>query len=114
MFLILNVIFFSIMFVFVGSVGTTGSFIEKEYSRKIALAIDKFAPGTEVSMDISELYSYARNNNYAGNIVAVDYVNNKIIVKLKNGEGSSFYYFTKLNPGAVSIDEKKMALIIKA
>jgi len=113
MFLILNVIFFSIMFIFVGSVGTTGSFIEKEYSQKVALAIDKFVPGTEVSVDISELYSYARNNNYAGNIVNLDYTDNKVTIKLKNGEGSSFYYFTKLNPGAVSIDEKKMALIIK-
>ncbi|PIO05236.1 hypothetical protein COT47_05610 [Candidatus Woesearchaeota archaeon CG08_land_8_20_14_0_20_43_7] len=113
MFLILNVVFFSIMFIFVGSVGKTEGFIEKEYSRKISLMIDKSLPGTEVSIDISELYSYARNNNYAGNIVTMDYVNNKVIVKLKDGEGSSFYYFSKLNSGAVSIDEKKMALIIK-
>ena len=113
MFLILNVAFFSIMFIFVGSVGTTGSFIEKEYARKIALSIDKFAPGTEVSVDMSELYSYAKNNNYAGSIVTMDYVNSRIIVKINEGEGSSFYYFNKLNSGAVSIDEKKMELIIK-
>jgi len=113
MFIILNVAFFSIMFIFVGAVGTTGGFIEKEYARKIALSIDKFVPGTEVSMDISELYSYARDNNYAGSIVTVDYVNSRVIVKIKAGEGSSFYYFTKLNSGAVSIDEKKMLLIIK-
>jgi hypothetical protein len=113
MFLILNVAFFSIMFIFVGSVGTTGNFIEKEYARKIALSIDKFAPGTEVSVDMSELYSYAKNNNYAGSIVTMDYVNSRIIVKTNEGEGSSFYYFNKLNSGAVSIDEKKMELIIK-
>jgi len=101
------------MFIFVGSVGTTGSFIEKEYARKIALSIDKFAPGTEVSVDMSELYSYAKNNNYAGSIVTMDYVNSRIIVKINEGEGSSFYYFNKLNSGAVSIDEKKMELIIK-
>lgn len=113
MFLVLNVVFFSIMSIFVNSVGTTASFIEKEYSRKIALSLDKFVPGTEVSVDISELYSYARNNNYAGNIVIMDYTNNKVTVKLRNGEGSSYYYFTKLNPATVSIDEEKMALVIE-
>jgi len=113
MFLILNIIFFSIMFIFVGTVGTTGGFVEKEYSRKIALAIDKFVPGTEVSVDIRDLYAYARSNHYAGNIVIMDYSANRVTVKLKNGDGSSFYYFVKLNSGAVSIDEKKMELIIK-
>ncbi|MEK6882691.1 MAG: hypothetical protein AABY22_23920 [Nanoarchaeota archaeon] len=47
-FIILNVIFFSLMFLFLARVGTDTSTIEKVYVRQIALAIDEMKPGTEI------------------------------------------------------------------
>lgn len=111
MFIILNVIFFAIMFIFVGNAGTDSSYIEKQYARKIALAIEGLEPGTKIVVDISELQANAKKNNYGGQVIEVNYDSSIVNVKLSNNGGASFYYFTKLEPGALLIREGREAII---
>jgi len=92
-FIVLTLVFFAAMFFFVGRAGSGASSYEQEYAKKIALLIDQAKPGTTVWLDISELVE-KKNKNYKGEIVIIDYENNKVIVKLREGEGYGFAYFS--------------------
>ena len=112
MFLILNIVFFAILFIFVGNAGTSSSYIEKQYARKIALAIEELELGTKISIDISKLQAAAMKNNYSGQIVSIDYANSIVTVKLSSsGDGASFHYFNKLEPDALLIYNNREAII---
>jgi len=111
-FIILNVIFFSVLLIFVAKAGTGVGVKEEIYSKQIALMIDQAKQGTELTVDISELYEIAEKNEYTGRIINIDYQKNKISVNL-GGNGYEYHYFTNLKSGSVSIDEQNKLLRIK-
>lgn len=94
-FLILNVLFFSVLFFFVGRAGSGATIYEQKYAKQIALAIDSAKPGTNITIDLSEAYGIARKNNILReNLVKIDPKTNEVIVKLtQQGEGYSFKHF---------------------
>ena len=114
MFLILNIAFFGIMFAFVSQTGIGAGAKEQVYAKKICLAIDQIKPGTEIILDMSEPYNLAMKNNIGDNIVIVDYAKSKVTVRLSSGDGYSYYYFTKLNPGSILFDTESKTLAIKS
>lgn len=112
-FLILNIVFFVAMLLFIAWAGTGVTVKEQIYAKQIALLIDQAKPGTTMTMDISELYKIAEKNKYNGRIFDINYEENKITVKLIEGKGYSYYYFTHLESGSVSIEEQNKLLKVR-
>jgi len=113
MFLILNVIFFGIMFFFLARAGTGAEITEEQYAKQIALIIDGLREDTEVVIYIDELYRLAKKNNYAGDIIIPNYENSSVTVKLVSGEGHTYHYINKLDPGSFLLDNNKKELTIR-
>lgn len=111
-FIILNIIFFVVMFIFVARAGTGTSIYEQTYAKQIALLIDQVKLGTTITMNISELYEIAEKNKYKERPFDINYQENKITIKLASGKGYSYYYFTNLKSESVSIDEQNKLLKI--
>jgi len=112
-FIILNVLFFSLMLLFISQVGSSDNSLEKKEVRRIALVIDQMKSDTELVMDISELCKTAQKNNFGGNIAIADYNSGILTVKTSNNDGNSFKFFTKLERGSILYDSNKCTLTIK-
>jgi hypothetical protein len=93
-FLLIIVAFSVIMMVFVSRAGNQATLKEQIYSKQIALAIDKARPGTQITMDLAELYRIKKTNKYEGNLLSIDNVNKKVIVQLTSGKGYSYSFFS--------------------
>ena len=111
-FLILNLGFFSLMLFAVVRVGSGAEIIEQANAKKIVLIIDEMKPGTGVKIDISELFEAAEKNNYYGEVVSVNYYSGLVVVRVREGVGWSFPFFTELEAVSVELDNENKLLII--
>ncbi len=113
-FIILNAVFFAAMLFFVAWAGTNVSVKEQTYAKEIALLIDQAKPGTNLTMDISELYNLAEKNKYTGEIIKIDSGTKEVNIKLILGKGYSFKYF---NSAAITWgankEDKKLYIQVK-
>ena len=62
-FIVLNVVFFGIFFLFVVNSSSGAFVLEQLYAKQIALLIDNSEPGTIIKVDISDAYEIAKENN---------------------------------------------------
>ena len=86
--IVLNLMFFILLFIFVARAGSSASFYEQKYSKQIALLIDSGDKGDIVSLKIDDLKPIIERNNVNLN-EAFRAENNYVVVKLsKNGEYS--------------------------
>ena len=92
-FLILNVIFFVVFFIFVGRASGGTAIYEKIYSKQIALFVDSAKPGMNLTIELGKAYDVARKNNYLEKLVNIDPETKSVNVKLINGGGYSFKHF---------------------
>ena len=94
-FIIINVLFFSLLFVYVARAGDNASFYEQIYSKKIALLIDNSQPGSLISMEIVEHREFFEENlNSKLNIIHIQ--NNEVNVKLSpSSDGYTTFFFSK-------------------
>lgn len=93
-FIILNVVFFAVLFIFVAVKGTSAPVYEQAYAKQIALFIDSAKSGTNLTLDLSEPYKIARKNNKFSDLVKIDAEKKQVRVKLADkGEGYSFNYY---------------------
>ncbi|MEM3112908.1 MAG: hypothetical protein QXI33_00595 [Candidatus Pacearchaeota archaeon] len=96
-FLILNLMFFGIMFGVVYKAGTNAAFYEQLYSKQIALLIDSSKPGTTLSINLNHIEEILESENISPNEI-FDFQNGKVTVKLTRGtKGYSFFYFSNYN-----------------
>jgi len=94
-FIILNLLFFAGMFYFVAR--SSGGLIvtEQIYARQIALVIDSAKPGTEIELDVGELYDFADKNDFDRlQTVKIDNELNQVIVSCASGKGHFFEFFS--------------------
>jgi hypothetical protein len=113
-FIILNVLFFAVMFIFVARAGGNAAVYEQVYAKQIALLIDQAKPGTTILIDISKLYEISRKNNYYGRLVRIDSEKNEVIVSLTGKQGYSYKFFNSLNIESYeNRQEEKLYLTIK-
>ena len=70
---------------------------EQVHAKQIALIINKAKPGMEIRLGMADAYILARKNKFSGNIVTIDNNENKVNVKLVNGKGYSYYYFSDVD-----------------
>ncbi|OIO81487.1 hypothetical protein AUJ84_00925 [Candidatus Pacearchaeota archaeon CG1_02_32_132] len=89
-FIILIIVFISILFVFVTRQGSNQSVLEKQLAKQIALVIDEAEPGTQVQIRVEDEF-----NKYPGGKIQVD--NNVVNVNFGSGAGYSYGYFNKVN-----------------
>ncbi|OGJ20401.1 hypothetical protein A3K73_00105 [Candidatus Pacearchaeota archaeon RBG_13_36_9] len=112
-FIVLNVIFIALMLFYLLRVQKGASLIEQTYAKQIALIIDQAKPGTSLNIDISELYSLADKNNFGREgTVKIDYAAKKVIVKVADGRGYSFNFFSN-SVIMWSVDKKSQKLNIE-
>ena len=93
-FVILNLIFFSILLLFVQKSSTGALVYEQAYAKQIALLIDRAEPSTRIVLDFKEGIEIAGKNNLASRENLVSKSNNEVIVKLSEKGGYGFRYFS--------------------
>ena len=92
-FSVLTLVAIAILFSFVSSKSGDFHLTEQVYAKQIALIIDQSRPGTNASLEISEIFEIAQKNNFAGQTIFIDDENKKVTVKLDEGIGYSLTYF---------------------
>ena len=67
---------------------------EQLYAKEIALLLDRAEPGMEIQLDLTRAYNLATTNKFNGEIVRIDPAQNAVVVKLTDGKGYSYHFFT--------------------
>ena len=91
-FLILNLVFLSILAVFLFSKTASVAVLEERYSKQIALALDAAEPGMTIYLDMKDAIKIAEKNSINPAAI-VSLRENIITVRLRNGEGYSYSFF---------------------
>ncbi len=95
-FLVLNLIFLTILFTFVFREANSVANLEEIYSKKIALAIDSAEPIMVLEMDLSDLKKKLEEDERSFNEV-VSVSNNLVKVQLEEDSGHSYYFFNDVD-----------------
>ena len=96
-YLILAVVFISILIFAIVRTGSQAPLYEQSYSKQIALVINKASVGMEVELDLFDAYRLAGKNKYDGKIIHIDNENNNVNVKLVRGGGYDYNYFNDVS-----------------
>ena len=112
-FVVLNIIFFAVMFFFVARAGSEATIVEQRYAKRIALIIDQAKPGTNISLDLQEVYFLADKNDVDRlNTIKIDNENNEVIVQVDVGKGYKYNFFSD-NVVLWGLKKKSMKLEIE-
>jgi len=90
-FIVLNLIFLTILFLFLFSKMGDVGILEEKTAKQIALIIDSAKPGMEISLSIKDAVEKANKENREGKIVFIE--GNIVTVQLKEGKGYSYSFF---------------------
>jgi hypothetical protein len=112
-FIILNILFFSILLLFVFKSSSGALVYEQVYAKQIAIIIDRAKPNMEISIDFSEGIKIAKKNKLSEEqlkeIVKINPEENKVTVSLSHKGGYNFKYFSNYK---VNVDFKENQLIL--
>jgi hypothetical protein len=92
-FIILNILFFSILALFVFIKSDDASLIEEAYAKKIALVLDAAKPGMNITLDMASALK-KKDKKYTGKII--DIQNNLVTVKLSKKGSYSYSFFNDI------------------
>jgi len=87
-FIVLNIVYLSILVLFLFQQASGVTLLEESYSKQIALLIDSSKPGMEIYIDMTEGIEAAEEEKYSGNFVII----NDNLVTVKLSEKSSYTY----------------------
>ena len=93
-FIVLNLIFITILVVFLFMKSGDTTLLEEKYAKEIALIIDSLSPVSDVEIDMSDALSKA-DENYKDNMVNIN--GNIVTVKLTEKGGGSYSFFNDVN-----------------
>ena len=94
-FIILNLIFLTILFLFIARQGQGVIVLEQSYAKEIALIIDSAKPGMTLRLDIKDGLELADKNGIAKkDIVKIN--GNVVTVKLSKDSGFSYSFFNNV------------------
>jgi urate oxidase len=97
-FIVLNLIFLSILVLFVYSKSGGEAVLEEKYAKQIALVIDSAKPSMKIHLNMEDAYKKAESNGFDNrSVVSVDSQNNIVNVKLRNGNGYSYNFFNDVD-----------------
>lgn len=111
MFLILNLIYFSILISFLISQGNGVIVLEQAYAKNIAILIDASKPVMEMTLDMSEAFDLAEKNGLnPKEIVKIN--ENTVAVKLSKDSGYSYSFFNNVEVSAYPSIGKNYTIIV--
>ena len=94
-FIILNTVFAAMLIFAISRALKGGTLTEQNYAKQIALLIDQAKPGTVIELKIDSLIDSADARNfYREKTVSVDNDKKKVTVRVSEGKGYSFDYFS--------------------
>ncbi|MFA4953185.1 MAG: hypothetical protein WC584_03110 [Candidatus Pacearchaeota archaeon] len=103
-FIVINILFFSMLMLFVFKASTGAMVYEQAYSKQIALLIDYSKPKTDIKIDFSKAIAVAKDNKKTSDLVKIDDVNKEVIVTLSSQGGYAFKYFSDYNVETEMVD----------
>src|SRR3989304_257989 len=99
-FIILNLIFITILILFVFSKTGNEALLEEKYAKEIALMIDSAKPRIEIHLNMEDAIETARKNGFdEKKIVSVS--ENVVTVKLRDKGGYSYSFFNDVSASAI-------------
>ncbi len=111
-FIILNLIFLTILVVFIIKQGSGAVSLEQSYSKQIALIVDSAKPGMKIEVDMQQ----ARNSNkewYDSNYFdTVVFTDNLVTVKLSEESGYSYSFFNDVKVSYDIYPEGKLLMVV--
>ena len=108
-FIVLNLIFLTILILFLYSKTGGEAILEEKYSKQIALLIDSAKPGTTIQLNMEDAINKASDNNWNEKIVFIE--GNKVTVKLREKGGNSYLFFNDIVVSVLSDEEEYIFLI---
>ena len=110
-FIILNVVFFSIMLIFIYLQGSSVHLDEEETAKQIVLLIDASRPETIIEINLKDLFLESEKNGInRENVVEIDKDKSLVIVK---ASGDSFYEYGYFNDVYVLNSIKGDSLVLE-
>lgn len=97
-FIVLNLVFLSVLILFIYSKTGSEAILEEKYAKQIALIIDSARPGMEILLNMEDAIA-AKSNGFNESIVRV--VGNTVTVKLREKGGYSYSFFNDVSLGGV-------------
>ncbi|MBW6442617.1 hypothetical protein K0A97_02440 [Patescibacteria group bacterium] len=101
-FIILNIVFISLLIVFVFSKTGSGANLEEIYSKKIALMIDAAEPGMQIYLNMEDAIKIAEKEKVDLNEGVVTIKDNIVTVKLREKGGYSYSFFNDVSVRRIS------------
>jgi len=110
-FVILNLMFFSMLLYFVIKQSTGAVVYEELYAKKIALLVDNARCNTDIVMNVSELSGVLEKNNYElANVFGFNSAKSEVVVRVASKGGYAYRHFSNCKLSSEIIDEN---LILK-
>ena len=113
-FIILNLIFLSILILFVYSKAGSEAPLEEKHAKQIALIIDSARPGMEIHLNMNDAIKKAESNEFTEDIVSIS--GNTVTVKLRQKGGYSYEFFNdvfvSINGPTLSTSEEEYVILI--
>lgn len=94
-FIILNLVFFTILILFVFNQSDSAALREEETAKQISLLIDSAKPGMILRINAEELLNKAADNKYSQKIIFSS--GNSVTVKLRDNGGYSYSFFNDVD-----------------
>ena len=105
-FIILNLAFFMILFLFLLKQGSGAVIVEEIYAKQIALLLDSAKPGMEIKLNVQELSELITKNNVAlENMITID--KNQVIVRLTKESSYSYSFFNNVKVSTPAYSTEK-------
>ena len=103
-FIVLNVIFISILVLFLWKQGSGAVLLEQTYAKQISLMIDSAQPGMEIKLNMQRAKNLAEDNKIDFSEV-VRITENIVIVKLSQKGGYEYSFFNDVKATAFPDEE---------
>ncbi|HLA23445.1 MAG TPA: hypothetical protein VJZ93_02835 [Candidatus Nanoarchaeia archaeon] len=112
-FIVLNLIFLTILILFIYSKSGGEAVLEEKYAKQIALIIDSARPGMEIHLNMEDAFEKADKNGFSRDkIISIE--ENLVTVKLREKGGSSYYFFNDVGLSVYYDSELKKDYVIIA
>lgn len=93
-FIILNLVFLTILMVFIVSKTGSAAVLEEKYAKQIALMIDTAKPGMEIHLNVEDALEKAKNENWEESIIQIN--KNVVRVQLREKGGYEYSFFNEV------------------
>ena len=95
-FIILNLVFLSIMIIFLFSKMGSAAILEEKYAKQIALILDSAEPGMTIHLNMKDAIKIAKKENRdLNNIISIQ--DNVVNVQLREKGGYSYSFFNDID-----------------